>query len=320
MIQLLRHHEIDPGRWEACLQNAERPLVYAHFWYLEVVAQGQWEALVEVLDGAYVSLFPLPVKTAFGLDFLYQPFFTQQLGLFTTPASQHRDVAEYVARLPALYAQGQYQMPQIPAQPNEGEAAWGHRLRTNYELALDRPYDQLRQGYSLNLRRNLKKNSPLEGLRPGTTIEPLLHLFKATKGRELPELKERHYRLLAQLYRRAQQEGVGQLWEVEQQGELLAAALLLVTGSRTTFLLGASSTQGRKQNAMALLLDQAVQREADSGKTFDFEGSDVPGVAKFYAGFGAKPVPYLSLYFKRHKRTFRQWIFNACTSLVKRLR
>ncbi|RNI32650.1 GNAT family N-acetyltransferase [Rufibacter immobilis] len=320
MIQLLRHHEIDPLRWEACLQKAHEPLVYVHAWYLETVCAGNWEALVEKQDEEYVSVFPLPVRTLLGQKKVYQPLFAQQLGLVVTPASQHRTVEEYLALLPPLFSQVQYQLPWPNFVPAALPQSWQGRLRPNYELPLFSTYAALRQQYSTNLRRNLQKAQKAQlVIEPAASISALLALFRQTKGLELPDLKPRHYAILEKLYRRAKEEKVGEIWEVRVQQEVVAAAFVLRTAHRVTFLFGASSALGRQVGAMAFLLDSLVQQEAMTGKTFDFEGSEVSGVAKFYAGFGALPVSYVSLGVKS-KPSALQWIPNVFISLAKRLR
>jgi len=321
MIQLLRHDQIDAQKWETCLRLAENPLVYAHFWYLETVTQGSWQALVEVQGEAYVSLFPLPVKRFLGHRQLYQPFFTQQLGLFLTTKSQHRRAAEYLELVAKHFKSGQLQISQTSVVPMEVPRIWDWRTRPNYELPLDQPYAQLHQNYSLNLRRNLKKAQAAQlEVTLAQDITPLLHLFKQGKGQELRELRNEHYQLLARLYAQARLAGVGHVWEVRQNSELLAAAFLLEEPTRTVFLFGASSEAGKKQNAMALLLDQAIRRHAGTPRIFDFEGSEVPGVAKFYGSFGAKPVPYVSLNRKPQPSSPFPWILHVFTSLLKRLR
>lgn len=317
MIELLRHPEIDQTQWDACLQRADKPLVYARAWYLNAVCGSRWQALVEKKDGRYVSVFPVPFRSFLGETSVVQPLFTQQLGLFCTPESQHRNPAEYLEFLPQHYQQAVYQLPwaelSLPS-------FWNLRARPNYELSLQPEYAVLRQGYATNLKRNLKKASGanLSATADGN-VETLLSLFKATKGQELNDLKARHYAKLKTLCQHAQAAGAGQLWQVSQQGITLCTAFLLFSGDRITYLFGASSATGRQLNAMAFLLDYVVQQQAGTSQTFDFEGSEVPGVAKFYANFGAQPVQYLSLSFQP-QATARPWILRAFISLAKRLR
>lgn len=319
MIQLLRHQEIDKTKWETCLQRACNPLVYAHAWYLNAVCGSNWDALAETKEGRYVSIFPVPYRRFLGQAKVVQPLFTQQLGLFCTPESEHREVPDYLALLPQHYQQVVYQLPS-PEEELLLPQNWQMRERPNYELSLQPPYEVLRQGYATNLKRNLKKaqSAQLSATADGD-FETLLRLFKATKGQELDNLKARHYNTLRTLYQNATAAGVSQLWQVAHHGNPLCTAFLLNDGPRITYLFGASSAQGRSLNAMAFLMDQIIQQEAGRGKALDFEGSEIAGVAKFYANFGAQPVRYLSLSFQ-NQSTARPWIRNVFTSLAKRLR
>ena len=82
MLQYLKHGEIDFQRWDDCIDHAINSYVYAYSWYLNIVA-GEWDALVEEKDGKYQRVFPLPFRKKAGIKYIYQPPFTQQLGLFS---------------------------------------------------------------------------------------------------------------------------------------------------------------------------------------------------------------------------------------------
>lgn len=46
---------------------------------------------------------------------------------------------------------------------------------------------------------------------------------------------------------------------------------------------------------MFLLIDEFIKQYASRNMILDFEGSNIEGVARFYAGFGAKPFNYPAL-------------------------
>ncbi|AMM50526.1 hypothetical protein TH61_04150 [Rufibacter sp. DG15C] len=319
MIQLLSHQEIDVAKWEACLASCPQAMVYAHAWYLNIVTKKSWQALVEMKDGKYVSVFPLPVKKWIGQKQVYQPLFTQQLGLFTTTDSAHPAVEEYLSLLGQHYPTVQYQLPASESFLLPAQAGWQMRPRPNYELSLAAPYEAICQGYSQNLKRSLKKAAQA-GLQPTQVSSPdsVIRLFTQTKGRELPRLQPRHYAILQKLTKVAQKQEAGEVWEIRQAGELLTGAIILRDTRRITFLFGASSALGRKLGAMGFLLNYLIEQAAGQDMIFDFEGSEVPGVANFYAGFGAEPVSYLSLSFQR-SNTSPSWTRTVFTSLAKRL-
>ncbi|MDP2115636.1 MAG: hypothetical protein Q8K69_16440, partial [Bacteroidota bacterium] len=57
----------------------------------------------------------------------------------------------------------------------------------------------------------------------------------------------------------------------------------------------ASNEEGKKVNAMHKIVDQFIQEHSGSLLTLDFEGSSIPGIARFYAGFGSEPEQYYCL-------------------------
>jgi hypothetical protein len=50
---------------------------------------------------------------------------------------------------------------------------------------------------------------------------------------------------------------------------------------------------------MFLLIDDFIRQNAESNLILDFEGSNIQGIARFYAGFGAEPQTYLSVRINR---------------------
>ena len=294
MLQYLRRTEISAEKWDACVAASRERIIYAHSWYLDTVCPN-WEAIVEIAESRYVSVFPLPCKSTLGIRHIYQPFFTQQLGLFTGSESHHTDVEEYVSCIPDSFKRIYLQLNTANGWPaTVSKQGFSSRARTTYHLDLSRAYDQIAATYSTNLKRNLKKAKSYTVVSAANLI-PLIGLFRQTKGKEVAALKEKNYAILRLLFEQGKALHEAQLLEVREQGALLAGALFLCSPGQSIFLFGASSTKGKETGAMALLLDHLIREQADRGGILDFEGSDLPGVAKFYAGFGAQPVMYVSL-------------------------
>ncbi|WP_158607161.1 GNAT family N-acetyltransferase [Pontibacter oryzae] len=299
-LRFVTHQQVNEENWNACIAASRERLVYGYNWYLSSVCR-TWCAVVEEQDGEYVSVFPLPLGHRLGQEQIRQPYFTQQLGLFTTAASKYKDVADYVALIPAKYKSVYLQ---LNTQNNLTTSITGYETsaRLTYHLNLQPAYPALVRGYSTNQKRNLKR-AQQSGLclDPLQSIAPLIQLFKGTKGKELAEMKPKHYKLLEQLHHELEKQGVAELLQARTaEGEMQAAALLVHQPDKIIFLFGASSASGRQTGAMALLLDSVIQRYAGTARALDFEGSMVPSVAKFYANFGASPISYVSL---RHQHT-----------------
>lgn len=81
--------------------------------------------------------------------------------------------------------------------------------------------------------------------------------------------------------------------------ELLAAGIFLVSKGRIVYLMGSASSKGREARAMYDLFDHVIMQFSDHPMVLDFEGSEIPGVARFFKGFGSEKRPYYKLVINR---------------------
>lgn len=152
MFVHLRPAQLDRAQWDDLVTQAPNGLIYALSWYLDIVSPG-WEALVRVEDGRYMAGLPLPVRVRFGLRYLQQPPYAQQLGLFArqppTPADwqQIGQLLRHQFRVITRYSfnTGNAELLNADAGPNPLGIA-GTVARTFY-LSLQLVHAQLLAGY-----------------------------------------------------------------------------------------------------------------------------------------------------------------------------
>lgn len=88
---------------------------------------------------------------------------------------------------------------------------------------------------------------------------------------------------------------------------LLAGAFILQGPKHLVYLMAASSDAGKQEKAMFVLVDSLISQYSNRPLSLDFEGSDIPGLARFYQGFGAQHHPYPQLEIQR----LPQWLVAA---------
>ena len=106
MIKLLRHNEINKVRWDECVKKSFNGNVYALSWYLDIVHRN-WDALVE---NDYERVMPLTSSKKFGLSYMFQPFFVQQLGVFSSTQLSQETVDNFIKAIPEEYRLIQYRL------------------------------------------------------------------------------------------------------------------------------------------------------------------------------------------------------------------
>ncbi|QKG53219.1 GNAT family N-acetyltransferase [Hymenobacter sp. BRD67] len=312
MLRLLQFSDLDLVRWDACVAASPGAPAYVQAWWLRATA-GRWAAVVELGPaGDYRSLLPLPTKWRPWGRVGYQPLFTQQLGLVLTPASQYRELADYLPFIrQTCFSFYQQLAPatRLPALPPGFTAA----ERLTYHLSLEASYPELLQGYTAEYRRRLRKNQQLPQplyVTESYNIEEIIYLFLSYRGPADTGLHPRHYVHLRRLVQAAQARGAAEVRQVRapDTNELLAGALFIRHAAGVIYLFAAVSPAGRAAKAPMLLLDDALRRHAGrAGQVFDFEGGTLPGVARFFANFGARPVSYPALTFTQ-KTWFPTWM------------
>jgi hypothetical protein len=289
-IKYLKNHEIDKEKWDYCISKSFNGIVYAYSWYLDIVSEN-WEALI---DGDYLRVFPLPVKRKYGIDLIYQPFFTQQLGIISQSILTQEVVQEFIKAIPKKFKYVEIHL-------NTFNKIDGQEFSTkpllNHELDLINSHKNISKKYSENLKRKLQKtlNSGLF-LNPNSKPDEIINLFRQNKGRRIHHLKDENYIILKRLIYTAIHRGMAQVYGVyNTNNELCAGAFFLLGNRKLTFLFSGLSEEGRGLNASAYLIDQVIQMSQSKHLTFDFEGSNEPGLARFYKSFGSKEINYYIL-------------------------
>ncbi len=147
MIKYITNNEIDYEKWDNCILNSVNGIAYAYSWYLDIVHEG-WAALVEE---DYERVMPLPLKTKYGISYLFQPFFTQQLGVFSVSNLNSDIVSNFISSIPS-------HVKVIDLNFNHfnviGSGKYEIIENTNYLLDLISDYSKLASSYSKKPKRN----------------------------------------------------------------------------------------------------------------------------------------------------------------------
>ncbi|MFZ5941757.1 MAG: GNAT family N-acetyltransferase [Bacteroidota bacterium] len=298
MIRHLKRNEIDTEKWDRVIRQHAAGSFYPFSWYLDAGAEN-WSALV---DDDYRFIMPLTWKRRFTLHYLYQPLYTQQLGVFGTETVPPDVVRDFLHAIPKMFRFGDLQFNTGNLLGEEG----GYEVsdRVNYELHLGESYNDLYRGYSENSRRNLRKACGQElELRTDTGLDELIHFKKELS----PFIRnEEHFLRTRDLFSVLASKEKIRIISVRLQGKLCAGALFGMTRGRAVYLFSASSEEGKEARAMFLIIDHFIREHEEQDLILDFEGSNIPSIARFFAGFGARPKMYQQVSFTRLPAYFRK--------------
>jgi hypothetical protein len=304
MIRHLKNKEIDRNAWDACILGSANPLAYGQAWFLDIVSPG-WEALVK---NDYESVFPLTQSRKLGFSYLRQPFFCQQLGIFSKESVLENGNEFYSA------LQNKYSLIDINLNTGSPPPSQDFEIRKNLnlELSLHKTYSELHDTFSENARRNISKSGS-QGfwITSSVCIDNLIKLFKKNKGLRVKKIPRHAWQMLKKVVERSRSSNQGELFGLEHpEHGFCAGAFFLFSGNRAIFLFSAISEKGKETGAMFYLIDRFIRQNSKKQLILDFEGSNDPGLARFYRGFGAEETHYYSLWQNNLPRMVR-WMKNG---------
>jgi len=291
-LRLLERSEIREDAWNACIREAPVSLAYAMSWYLDAVCAGQWKALV--LED-YRAVMPLPYRKKWGISYLAQPPFTQQLGIFGRCSEE--EIRAFLQAIPA-----EYRLLDLQFHTGTPTTLSGIKPRTTYWLNLSAPYPELAAGYSKDARKNLRRLEENAGpctLKSCSDFGWQISNYRKAYGSLNTVLKDRDYaRFRHALDAAAALQQVEAYQLLDSKDNILAGGIFLKSREQWHYVLGAP-TQHSEKGGVHGLIDAFIRRHANTPFVLDFEGSEIPSVAYFYAKFGARPVYYYALHINR---------------------
>jgi hypothetical protein len=284
MIQFVKREQLNEDKYNLCISTSLQCRIYAYSWYLDIVADN-WSALV--LDD-YQAVMPLPWKRKFMIHYVAQPFFTQQLGVFSKGNLSKEEARIFIHNIPGFFKK-------ITLQFN----SHNHFLfdtverKNNFILNLNHSYCELYKQFSKG-----RKHAIQQGLKNGLNIEEVAFEDILTLSKDnysFKELSEKEYQKLTTLVKVAKKKNLVRIIGIKKENELIGGAVFLLNTKRIVYLFSAISQKGKEMQVGSLLLNSIVQENCNSKRMLDFEGSMNPSIASFFKSFGAKIETYTLL-------------------------
>jgi hypothetical protein len=255
-------------------------------------------------DGATVARLPYIVRGRPRLRILTQSGLTQTLGPWIEVsaakparalAHEHELLAELESKLPP--AQG-FSQQFSPSMLNALPFHWaGYRLEARYTYRLHglRASSDLWAGLRDNIRREVRKARKRVEIVDDLGIDRFFDVLSKTYERQgIPtphSLAE-----LARLEEACAARGAGALlFARDDAGQVHAAVWVVWDRNGAYYLLAGAEPNLRTSGASSLLAWEAILRAGERTDVFDFHGSMLQPVERFFRAFGAHQTPYLSV-------------------------
>ena len=301
--------------------------VFASSWWLDATAgEDSWGICEIKQNNEVVASMPWVLKHRYGIRVISQPALTQTLGPWLAEAPSGTKYAKRLARekdlmealidqLPGYHVFRQSFAPEITNWLPFYWKGFQQTTRYTYRLPDLTNIDLVWSDFQENIRREIRKAG-----KQGVTVErcsdidaflEVNELTFARQGMKLPYTRTYVKRLFAA----CEANHAGAVFLARgKDGRIHAGNMLVWNEHCAYYLMGGGDPELRSSGATSLAMWQAIQFAATVSRIFDFEGSMIEPVERFFRGFGAVQTPYFSL---THVRSKRVATLMAARSLVQ---
>jgi hypothetical protein len=296
----------------ACLSEKGIPLFSQPWWLDAVVGDQGWDVAAVESDGKLLASMPYVFRRRLGFDLSTQPPLTQALGPWLRPSSaksaksmsQQKDLMEaLVGQLPPF--------DHFSQNWHHGQTNWlpfywkGFKQTTRYTYVLAELGDEeaLWKGLNQNIRTDIRKASERFSLsvRDDLGLPAFLDLNRkvfARQGKTLPYPES----LVHRLDQACESRGCRKILIAQDaQGRAHAGVYLVWDENSAFYLMGGGDPELRGSGATSLCMWEAIRHSAKVTRRFDFEGSMLEPVERFFRAFGAAQVPYFQVHRTRSR-------------------
>lgn len=290
-------------RYRRFSDESDSLTLFLRSWWLDATCGPDgWDVSLAEHGGKIVGALPYLSRKRFGMVVLTQPMLTQHLGpwIGTAPGSsanpaREKDIMEaLIAGLPPF---ARYSQNWSPAITNWLPFHWaGFKQTTRYTMRLSAlsDLDAVWRGFQANARTDIRKATARFGLRlrPNPSLSEFLEISRLTFARQRLQVPySRDY--VARLDDACVARKCRKIFIAEDEtGRMHAGAYLVWDANTAYYLLGGGDPALRNSGATSFCVWEAIRFAATVSRIFDFEGSMIESVERFFRSFGALHVPY----------------------------
>ncbi len=275
--------------------------LFQEAWWLELVAPGEWSEVVVEAGGQIVGRLPYVRHSKWGMTFLTMPPLTQVLGPWLLVGTgkdskrlgqEKKRLGKLIERLPEcdVFSQNfHYSME------NWLPFYWkGFRQTTRYTYLIEdlSDLDTVWGGTLEKVRTDVRKAEKALVVRDDLEIDEFLRINAMTYqrlGKSMPYSNE----LVRRIDRACGEKGNRRIFSAIDANERIHAVAYLVWDEDSAhYLMGGADPDLRSSGAGSLVLWAAIKFAATVTRRFDFEGSMIEPVERFFRAYGGKLVPY----------------------------
>ncbi|MUK39981.1 GNAT family N-acetyltransferase [Aliivibrio fischeri] len=289
-----------------CETEKSIPLFNQAWWLDSVCGEDNWDVCLVEKGNNIIASMPYYIKSKYRLKISTQPPLTQFLGpwikqtdvKYSKKLGQEKDILKTLfSKHPKVH---NFQQNWNHVNSNWLPIYWlGYNQSTRYTYRINNlsDLDNVYKNTLANIKTDIKKasNKYLLAIKTDLPFSDFFKLNQLTFSRQsmvMPYTEE----FVSSLINKAKLRNQAK-WFIAQDsdGRNHAGVLIVWDENSAYYLMGGGDPELRNSGATSLCMWEAIKFSATVTKSFDFEGSMLEPVERFFRAFGAEQTPYFSI-------------------------
>lgn len=280
--------------------------IFEEDWWWDAVAPNGWQAItIQNKEGKTIARMPYFVKKRKGFKFMTMPPFTQTCGPWIAP-NKGKLSANLAIEKDILYAIIS-KLPQISNVDIVLDSTRSYILpfkwqnfryepRFSYVISDLSNTEEVFKNFASSIKSDIRKAEKTLTIHETQDIHILIELQNKTFERQ-NRTNPCSVKLLERLHKACMEHNTSKLlYSKDIDGNIHSAAYFVYDAERCYYLFSGADPKLRKSGSGSLLLWEGIKFASKVSKVFDFEGSNIEDIERFFRRFGAEPIVNYRIY------------------------
>lgn len=290
---------------EFCKKYTDIPIFSKDWWLDTVCGYDNWDVVVIEKGGNIFATMPYVKTKRLKITSIHHPILTQTMGIyFNYPLKQ-----KYYKKLSFEKEMIEKIVKQLPKFDRFSQSFnykvtnllpfhWtGFNIKVNYTYVIeDITIEDLEKTLETDIRRRRRKaNDAGVKVVVSDDIKKFYELNKMTFIRQNKEMPY-SFDFIENLYKNCKNNNACKMFFAEDKDGVVIAGNFLIYDEQTVYyLMGGIDPNNKDLGGMDVVQFESIKFALDSGRKFDFEGSMIESIEKYFRSFGAIQKPYFNI-------------------------
>ena len=277
--------------------KANNVVQYPNDWGIDAVCgEKNWDAAIYESDGKILGAFAFPFKKKYGLKLIAMPMLTLGLGPVIENSRGHKKeiTATLANQIPNFDLLDLFFLPDT----NPEDFNWkglNQSKRHTYRIQDLSDTEKIFSEFNSSTRQQIRKAQKKITVSESEDIELLYKMISLTFKRQSKKTPYTLFYVKKINGACVKQDCCKILIAKDKAGKIHSACFIAWDKNTTYYVMGGSDPQYKNSASYSLLIYEAIKEASKHSSAFDFCGSSIPSIERFFKGFGAEQVPYFHL-------------------------